>query len=205
MYVIYSERTGLPYIDSKRRSILFDTEEKAEVFVENNGKVYMQEAADGLKHTLSECYAAGAKAVRYTSGDDSIRQEAIQEDRLERRFYNGGANANIALYAHTRDTKYLGRLQKNKFIVPIKITNHPEVSVVYSTVSAGGRPYLYLAFTDLSEYRKWGEGKDEWMPLMVDFNAMKRIGRKHGFLINVYGMKFVMTANMFRKIREEQV
>ena len=63
MYVIYSERTGLPYIDSKRRSILFDTEEKAEVFVENNGKVYMQEAADGLKHTLSECYAAGAKAM----------------------------------------------------------------------------------------------------------------------------------------------
>ena len=43
------------------------------------------------------------------------------------------------------------------------------------------------------------------MPLMVDFNAMKRIGRKHGFLINVYGMKFVMTADMFRKIREEQV
>lgn len=210
MYVIYSQKTDSPYIDEKRTAILFEDEERSEKFIEETPRVYAQETEDTLKHILSECYAAGAVMAEFVEKDGSVRRERIDEDSLERRFYNGGANGCVALYLHTKDPKYLGKIKKNKFIVPISITNHPEVSILYSIASKNEASknedaFFFVVFTDLDEYYRWESangGKRTWMPLMVDFETMKKLGRKHGFILNPSGMKFVMSLDILKKIKE---
>ena len=166
MYLIYSEKTGAPYIDTDRQAWMFAEKPDAEDFVKEN------RATSPREYDLSR----------------------------ERRFYNGEPNANLALYVHTKENLDLQKLKSNRFILPVKIKNIPEVSVEYPIVSARRQPYMYLAFTDLTEFEKWGKDHKEWMPLMVDFSTMKHMGKKHGFLINVYGIMFKLKPEIIEKM-----
>ena len=199
MYLIFSEKTGAPYIDTDRQAWMFAEKPDAEDFVKENRATSPREYDLSWKAAVSECYAAGAEFIAdVENGDTTIKK--INRDDLERRFYNGEPNANLALYVHTKENLYLQKLKSNRFILPVKIKNIPEVSVEYPIVSARRQPYMYLAFTDLTEFEKWGKDHKEWMPLMVDFSTMKHMGKKHGFLINVYGIMFKLKPEIIEKM-----
>ena len=203
-FVIYSIYTGAPYIDEKRNSYVFEDEGRAKKLAEKipGAKVDVKEY--GGKRLVSLCCAAGAKMIR---NDRGILE--VTERNTERRFYNGQLNADITRYVHTKNRQYLADLKNCSFIVPIKIRNHPSVSAEYAAAAREGKPWNFLAFTDMDEYNKWPLSREpEWSPLKVDFGTLRRIGRKHGFVLNVRGMGLVLTRQMLREIdkgkREEK-
>lgn len=207
MYLIYSSLTNALYINEKRQAAAFRNIADAEGYCKKNTGLYVYKDERPAKALYSDSYASGAVSVNLKEENGEVKNIRLQEDRLERRFYNGKTNADIARYIYTKDPACLHALCKDRFIVPIKITSRPYVKAVYLTVydkSRGDeRSFYYLAFTDLKEYEKWGRGKEEWAPLMVDFRSLERIGRNHGFIINLMGIRFLLNRKKFDLANEE--
>ena len=219
-YIICSTYTKAPYIDAKRNASIYLDEKEAK---EQAGKLshvtVVQKEGDG-KHILSYCYAAGAKYIQFQG-----KLLKITDKNIERRFYNGDPNADISRYVHTKNNLYLEDLRHCSFIMPIRIRNTPTVSAAYATViippsvkkaheqalsrekkkgRSKGKPWFFLAFTDIEEYEKWvrSGGGPGWNPLKVDFSTMRRIGEGHGFLLNVRGIKLELPPEKLKKIEK---
>ena len=56
-----------------------------------------------------------------------------------------------------------------------------------------------MAFTDIEEYNKWTEKDNGWDPLLIDNTAMRRIGGKHGLMVNVYSARLFIPVDFLGK------
>lgn len=206
-YLILSAITKKPYIDESRQSYLFANKLEAEAYIKNqkNDKIFWKNMSqEKLKTICSWCYAAGAEFIIIVeAGKQMVRK--LSERHLDKSYYNCRLNADMTLLHHTKKMKYIMDLAECEFIVPIKITNGDKVSIVYATVSKGdSNHFVYLAFTDLKEYEQWEKGMGiGWSPLAVDIDGLKRIGKKHGFMINPLGGRFVLTKEILKKLPSE--
>lgn len=211
MHLIYSSITKSLFISENRTAIIFLDIKDAEKYRDTNKNIYIYVDKRPKKAVYSDCYAAGALSIKLTWSEGKEQMIPLQEDLLERRFYNGKANADIARYLYTKDPACLISMSEDRFIVPIKITNQPYVKAVYLTVydrnnrSEGSQDFYYLAFTDLKEYEKWGKEKEEWKPLMVDFESLARIGKNHGFIINLMGTRFLLNKKKFEMVERAKL
>lgn len=211
MFLVYSKRTKAPYIDTERQVMMFEIHDDAQKYIGENTDLYIHEDTRGARDIFSDCYSAGAVFAYIKKENKDGRKSRIQEEKLRLRFYNGNAAANISLYISTKDPAYLRALREDMFIVPINITNHPTVRAVYLTVynkesaSEKDKDYYYVAFTDLREYEKWGREETEWAPLLVDFKSLGRIGRNHGFIINVMSTRFLLSRKKFEIAEDDLI
>lgn len=209
MYLIYSTLSKNPFIDETRCAYVFRKREDADAFVSEVRctEVFVTESGIGT-HLFSECFAAGAQVLKERVGNGMEIKHDLYEEPHEKRFYNELLNANITRYLHTHNRSYLRDLRNCSFIVPVRITNEPYTKIVYATIYKNRREqkkYAFLAFTDLSEYDKWTEKDNNWKPLLVDSEIMQRIGKKHGFVLDIYRTAFYITTKIItRYMREEE-
>ena len=206
-FLIMSGITLKPYIDESRQAYAFSSEEAATVFAKKAGRAHVRRLEQGMDvQAMSDCYAAGARMLIERRGGETFRH-TLEEAGLMRRYYNSDLNADAARYISTRRTDYIRNMNRCRFIVPVRISNHPQMSVVYATAVFPDTSFWYLAFTDLEEYGKWGAANEGWAPLEVRVDGLYRIGRKHGFLLDPCGARLLISRGMLRKImkgREEE-
>lgn len=204
-FLIMSKLTKLAYIDELRRAFLFDNKKIAEEFVKITAGTYVDDKSrQPTKAICSYCYASGADTIIILANKKK-EVRALKERHLDKHYYNCRLSADITRLVHTQDVKYLKDFAECKFIVPIRITNTETVSIAYATVTKSSRSnnYLYLAFTDLYEYEKWIRKIPDpglWKPLQVDAAGLKRIGKDHGFIFNIYGGKNILKNKDLRQI-----
>lgn len=202
-YLIYSTLTKKPFIDEKRRSYLFTEEQDAESFVADVPNTEPSELPElNWESVFSVCFAAGAEILKERRGNNKEVTHSIREEKLEKRFYNADTNANVSRYLHTGNDEYLKGIKNCKMIVPIRIMNDPytkiDYPIIYKHKSKKG-DYAFLAFTDIEEYNKWTEKDNGWDPLLVDNTAMRRIGGKHGLMVNVYSARLFIPVDFLGK------
>ena len=153
-WLVMSDITSRPYIDESRQAYAFSSEDAAEEFAEKVGKAYVRVLDQGMDvGAMSECYAAGAGTLIELSGRHSSRH-TLEAAGLVRRYYNPDLNADVSRYISTRRMEYIGNMRMCRFIVPVRISNHPQMSVMYATAVFPDTSFWYLAFTDLEEYEK---------------------------------------------------
>ncbi len=199
-YLIISDITGRPYLDELRCAYAFSSEDAAEDFAEKIGRAHTWTAKGGIGVAeMSRCYAAGANTLIERGGGKESRQTLL-EDGMLRRHYNSELCADEARYIQTRQLDYIRSMRNCRFLVPVKIRNHPEMSVEYATAKIPGMLYKYLAFSDLEEYGKWGGKNEGWEPLEVKAEVLARIGRKHGFLLDACGARLLISRGMLRNM-----
>lgn len=204
-FLIMSRLTKMAYINEDRQAFLIDNKKDADEFVKNTIGTYCADKSTQKKKTIcSYCFASGADEIVFISeGKKEIK--LLRERHLDKHYYNCRLSADITRLVHTQNTKYLRDFAECNFVVPIRITNSKTVSIAYATVAKDSTPenYLYLAFTDLYEYEKWARkipGSDSWKPLQVDAAGLKRIGRNHGFIINIYGGRNVIKSRNLKLV-----
>lgn len=204
-FLIMSKLTKMAYINEDRQAFLVDNKKDADEFVKNTIGTYCADKSTQKKKTIcSYCFASGADEIVFISeGKKEIR--LLRERHLDKHYYNCRLSADITRLVHTQNTKYLRDFAECNFVVPIRITNSKTVSIAYATVAKDSTPenYLYLAFTDLYEYEKWARkipDSDSWKPLQVDAAGLKRIGRNHGFIINIYGGRNVIKSRNLKLV-----
>lgn len=204
-FLIMSRLTKMVYINEDRQAFLIDNKKDADEFVKNTIGTYCADKSTQKKKTIcSYCFASGADEIVFISeGKKEIK--LLRERHLDKHYYNCRLSADITRLVHTQNTKYLRDFAECNFVVPIRITNSKTVSIAYATVAKDSTPenYLYLAFTDLYEYEKWARkipDSDSWKPLQVDAAGLKRIGRNHGFIINIYGGRNVIKSRNLKLI-----
>lgn len=204
-FLIMSRLTKMAYINEDRQAFLVDNKKDADEFVKNTIETYCVDKSTQKKKTIcSYCFASGADEIVFISeGKKEIR--LLRERHLDKHYYNCRLSADITRLVHTQNTKYLRDFAECNFVVPIRITNSKTVSIAYATVAKDSTPenYLYLAFTDLYEYEKWARkipDSDSWKPLQVDAAGLKRIGRNHGFIINIYGGRNVIKSRNLKLV-----
>ena len=204
LYMIMSRLTKQPFIDEKRNAYVFRKKEEAEAFASEIRDTKVRETEkDAGQSVFSECFAAGAKTLRERSGDREVTHD-LSEEEMDKRFYNGALNANVARYLHTHNLEYLRAVKNCRFIVPIRITNEPYTKIVYATLyrntdAKNKRQYVFIAFSDLEEYEKWTERENGWKPLLIDNYVMSRIGRRHGFILDIYRTGFYISGKLVRR------
>lgn len=204
-FLIMSKLTKMAYINEDRQAFLVDNKKDADEFVKNTIGTYCADKSTQKKKTIcSYCFASGADEIVFISeGKKEIK--LLRERHLDKHYYNCRLSADITRLVHTQNTKYLRDFAECNFVVPIRITNSKTVSIAYATVAKDSTPenYLYLAFTDLYEYEKWARkipDSDSWKPLQVDAAGLKRIGRNHGFIINIYGGRNVIKSRNLKLV-----
>lgn len=204
-FLIMSKLTKMAYINEDRQAFLVDNKKDADKFVKNTIGTYCADKSTQKKKTIcSYCFASGADEIVFISeGKKEIK--LLRERHLDKHYYNCRLSADITRLVHTQNTKYLRDFAECNFVVPIRITNSKTVSIAYATVAKDSTPenYLYLAFTDLYEYEKWARkipDSDSWKPLQVDAAGLKRIGRNHGFIINIYGGRNVIKSRNLKLV-----
>lgn len=204
-FLIMSKLTKMAYINEDRQAFLIDNKKDADEFVKNTIGTYCADKSTQKKKTIcSYCFASGADEIVFISeGKKEIK--LLRERHLDKHYYNCRLSADITRLVHTQNTKYLRDFAECNFVVPIRITNSKTVSIAYATVAKDSTPenYLYLAFTDLYEYEKWARkipDSDSWKPLQVDAAGLKRIGRNHGFIINIYGGRNVIKSRNLKLV-----
>lgn len=204
-FLIMSRLTKMAYINEDRQAFLIDNKKDADEFVKNTIGTYCADKSTQKKKTIcSYCFASGADEIVFISeGKKEIK--LLRERHLDKHYYNCRLSADITRLVHTQNTKYLRDFAECNFVVPIRITNSKTVSIAYATVAKDSTPenYLYLAFTDLYEYEKWARkipDSDSWKPLQVDATGLKRIGRNHGFIINIYGGRNVIKSRNLKLV-----
>ena len=201
-YLIMSDITKRPYIDESRQAYAFASEDAAEGFAESTKRAHVQELENGMdKKSMSDCYAAGARTLVERHGG-KVSRHSLEEAGLMRKYYNPDLNADAARYISTRRMEYIRNMKRCRFIVPVRIRNHPQMSVVYATAVFPDGAYWYLVFTDLEEYGKWGAAGDGWSPLEVRIDGLCRISRRHGFLLDACGARLLISQGMLRQILE---
>lgn len=199
-HLIISDITERPYIDELRCAYAFSSGDAAEDFAEKIGRAHVCTVKGGIGVAeMSKCYAAGANTLIERGGGKESRQ-TLQEDGMIRRHYNNELCADEARYIQTRQLDYIRSMRNCRFIVPVKIRNHPEMSVIYATANIPGMPYKYLAFSDLEEYGKWSMKNSGWDPLEVKAEGLARIGRRHGFLLDACGAKLLISRGMLQNM-----
>ena len=209
MYLITSLLTKAAFIDEKRNAYIFTNKEDAKTFTENvqcTDSECLPDEDDLSSAVFSQCYAAGALVLKKRTGNGMETEYRLSEEKLEKRFYNGQLNADITRYMHTHNSAYLADLKNCSFIVPVRITNTPYTKIDHAVIykEKEGKPkYTFIAFSDLVEYDKWTEKDNGWKPLLIDRTVMKQIGRKHGFLLDVYRTRFYITPKTIAKFISE--
>ena len=205
-YLIISAYTKSPFIDEKRKSYLFMEKQEADAFVADVPKTEVCDTQDSsLRDIFSRCFAAGAEILKERRGNNKEVTHSLREEELEKRFYNENLNANLARYLHTGNKEYLKGLRNCKMIIPVRIQNEPYLKMEYPVIykrktdkKIDKGKYAFLVFSDTEEYGKWSEKDNGWDPLLIDNEGMLRIGRKHGFMMNVYTSHFFITTSLLQ-------
>lgn len=202
-YLVVSKLTNRIYIDEKRNAMLFFSKEKAK---EYSDKIPNTAVFNASPHKFidicSLAYGSGASVIVLKSNnkEEEIR---LQKEKLNKKYYNSNLNANIARYLHTKDNRYIKAFENSQFIVPIRIQNHPNANITYATAIIKNEPYVFVAFTDVNEFNNWSKKIKGWQALEIDAAGFKRIGKKHGFIINPFGRYLIVTRTMMNMIKTE--
>ena len=206
VYLLFSNETGAVWFGRDRRTMAFFYRETADRYAgEISGvNVHGPEFCNAAE-LRSMCFSAGAVCIEMF-GDAKRESVPLIEMECLPMFYNNELNADVALLLSTRDQTFLQALRDRLFIVPARIKEQGKTEIVYGTVHLKkAEEYLYLAFTDLSEYERWTMGANAvgWDPLLVDFDTLYQIGRKNGVVINPFGRTFSLSSKLLRGIHSK--
>ena len=204
-YLMLSSATQRPYLDENRNAYLFFNKDMADLFANNTGNIDIgdpeyREPVD----IMAWCFRNGAK---YLILDATGKQEKVRLclQNVKRDYYAHNLTADINLYKETKKHDFLYDMAQYSFVVPARIPDQKIPILSYASVKAGingKKQEMYLAFTDLDEYKKWEEKVKGWNPLLVRFDFMAQIGKQHGYVINLFGNRLVLEGGAIRTIEK---
>ena len=204
IYLIESALSNKPYIDTERTSYAFTNADDAENYAEGIEDVRVKSPQKYTSFDLcSLCYAAGADAIMI----DLEQKLIITRQMRAQHPYNHTLNGELALIKQTGDKQHLLNMKRCVFLVPVRIEHRPSVKIKYGIAKHKQNtvPPLYLAFSDLDEYRVWASENHDWDPIKVDFAALYRIASRRGVMINPTGNRIVITPKMLSDIKIHEV
>lgn len=213
-YLLQSIDTGRTYLSERREGYLFQSKSDAISFSEQIARTRVMDISRmAMPNICSMCYADGAETLWVTGlAGRKPKCVKLKDTELARRYYNGHLTADISRLLTTHRMLYLADMARCHFLVPVHIRGGPAPVIDYACVrprgQAGGA-FRYLAFTDLAAFDAWAETVPGWEPLQVTAAGLVRIGGSHGFLIDPYGCRFVLTGDMLKlwnlKEKEEEM
>lgn len=201
-FLVIDKRTKRPYINEKRESFLYLNSEIAKIICSKNDFFGLLNVdKNSYMDIKSLCLLSGAKKLIIVGDNSSdVKVENLIKEELKPMYYNSQLSANITNLLITKKQKYLLDFKDCNFIVPVVVKDDDRQSISYVAGNTKDNSFLYLAFTNLSEYNKWSKSFPNAKPLEVDSISLKRIGKKHGFIFDPNGNKFILTAEMLNMI-----
>lgn len=204
-YLVLSAATERPYLDNDRNAYLFFEKDMADLFANTHENIDIGDAVfREPDDTLAYCFRNGAMHLIL---DAAGKQENIRlsTQNVRRDYYAHNLTADINLYKETKKHEFLYDMAQYSFVVPARIPDDSRPILSYASVKAGKngkKQEMYLAFTDLEEYKKWELKVKGWNPLLVRFDFMAQIGRQHGYVVNIFGNRLVLEGGAIRAIEK---
>ena len=203
IWLIRSSVTNRIYLDTDRRAYAFFEQYQADKYVaENEGTVADPPVFFDDKALRGQIFSDGGTSLVLSRGYDTETVK-IGPRNVPLKFYRCDLNAWLNLLKETKQEVWLKKLFGEKFLVPARIYTGEKPRIVYATVhQSGSDSYMFLAFTTLEEYNSWAEKQPGWSPLSVTTETMWQIGKKHGYLVNPFGNRLILSGQLLQKGRE---
>ena len=199
-YLVLFEKTKQPYITEAGDSIIFLREEDANDFLDSTPGTVLAVPRFYKAETLCNIlYGAGAERIKVIMP----RREQERHENLKalpkKKYFNHTLNQNLNLLHETKKSEYLKNFKKARFIVPIKISNVPNINIEYSVARIGEKRY-FLTFSSLEEFRLWAQQVAGYEPLEISFDELVELCDNDDCIINVSGSRYVLNQDKLKKI-----
>lgn len=202
-YIVRSKITRRWYLDEERRIFLFFLQSEGEAFCLDHPDTCLTEAAyydpDDLR---AKAYRGGARSIFCTRNGEE-EKVPVGPRNVRPGFYQNDLNAWISLLKETQKPVYIKRMLGEWFLVPAKVMNGERPSISYATIhnKSQDNVFYFLAFSDIEEFKPWNSKNPGWQLLRVNLATLYQIGKKHGFVVNVYGNKITLPYDLIRDYR----
>lgn len=210
-YVLMSSLTGHMYISPDRKAYVFYRQKDGENFIDewqNGMREHLQKFEKPLldepryymmDDLLGNCCAAGGQTL-VIRANEKAEEFPVIPARLPKRYYNQDLTWILSMLKTTRKESWLKKLMGHTMIVPVQIEENG-TGIYYAIArSRESDEYLYLAFTDLTEYSLWASKTEGWSPLEVEYQTVWDVAHKRGLILNVQGNRFVIDTSMAQKL-----
>lgn len=198
--VVY-EKTSSPYITADGDAFVYIREEDFRKFLRDHQGAVL---SDFKKHDVEElcklCYGAGALKIRVVMpGGKNERCEDLLRNPIKG-YVNRTLNYNINLLHETKKKEFLYALDKEKYIVPIRIRNKPKISIEYSIAKISNESY-FLAFTSLEEFDLWHSKVGGYEALEVRYDELVELANGDDIILNIFGARYILDQEKIKKIK----
>lgn len=203
LYVLESTQTNAPYVDESGASHIFIHKEDAKKDAENYENVRISDPKFYTMDVMGKlCYSAGADAFSILI-DGKSETIPIREQDLEIAYYNHALNRTLALIKQHKLQKDLCGITFCDFLVPVQVRQDDnDIQIVYCVAkhTQADIETLYLAFSNLNEFAIWSMDNPGWEVIRSDYQKLRGICGKHGFMINPSGNRLIVSSKMLKTI-----
>ena len=200
LYVISSTYTGRVYMDEQRTVYAFLNPEQAEEFTEEHpGTDVLHPTFYTEEQLIDSMYSHGADRIIVTNRKDVLEVKTYESQGVHVPT-NHDLNGAITLLRDFKKEAMLKDLGKCEYLIPTKIKDGSQISYAVLKHPVEELGFLYLAFSDLTEFNAWAAEVGGYEPLKVPFARLKEIAKKSGLMINPCGNRVILTEAMLSKI-----
>lgn len=199
-FMVLFEKTKQPYITEEGECVIYLRKEDAGNFLnEHPGAVLDESKFYKAEELCSMCYGAGAVKIKVIMpGCEKERYEDLTRMPIKK-YYNHSLNKNINLLHETKRKEYLYALKKENYIVPVKITNKPEMKIEYSIAKANDRK-LFVAFTCLEEFDLWNKNIGGYEALEITYSELIELSGNDDIVLNISGARYILSQEKIKKM-----
>ena len=203
--VVLFEKTHTPYITEEGESFVYISKEDSTGFLKTHpGSVLSEFQKYAAEELCSMCYSAGASKIRLVlKGGKKERCEDLSRFPIKK-YYNPTLNRIYNLLRETRKKEYLYELDKEKFIVPIKIQNGIDLHIEYSVAKINDKSY-FLAFTSLEEFNLWASRVEGYEAVEIQYEELIELSNDDDIIINVFGARYILDRDKKNIIKTHSV
>ena len=204
-FLIYSTKSGMPYLGEDRCIYCFELRSEGAEFVKNHENTELGDECVRLsKSIINTLFENGADGISAKAKDIEECSIKLTENDFKGRFHNRETVRNLILLKQTGEKRYLRALRKNRFFMPVLIEKRERCGYqrTHYCQALKDEQRTCLIFADIRDFEEWKKSRNEnWDAVSITISeAVNMIDTGQ---LNIYGY-LILNKDMIKKMIEKR-
>ena len=204
-YLIYSSKSGMPYLSEDKCIYCFELRSEGMQFVENHENTEMGDEYVKLSNSIiNALFENGADGIRVKPKGTGELFIELKEEYFKGRFHNRDTVRNLILLKQTGEKRYLRALKAGFFYMPVLIEKRKRCSYqrTHYCQAVKDEQKTCLLFADIRDFEEWKKDRnEEWNA--VSITIKEAVNMIETGQLNIYGY-LILNKTMIKKMAERR-
>ncbi len=198
-FIIYSNKTNLPYINVKYEGYAYESKSEAESFVTALKDTYIKKENEEIQN-LADFYSLGFDGLHIKRATQKEKYVPISKDDVLEKHYDRDANKYLMLMKQTLNNEYLRKIKHCHVYVPIAIKSREfaEYPQMYHCAIENNEKKIYLIFVSLDDFETWATNNEEWKPMKIEFKKLSELFKSELLCLTGNGFNIVINEEVIK-------